>query len=685
VHAVIVWGVVVSVQHLIYESQKNAFLPRRYKWLQSMPHTRSATILVENIPQEYCSDQALHRLFTRMVCEESVESAVVVKKTAKLTRLVEDYQSARKALAAAKFEWKKKGLEEPASQRPSFKDIYLANHDAIEYYEDACKKIREEVTVEKERILEEARKPHSAVNSNNGFVTFTTRMAAKVALQLQFSHDQDEFLTSIPPDPSDVIYSDLQTSAKRQEVMTCLGHLFSFALFAVSVPVVVGISYLTQLDSLRQHISFIDSFLRGTPPVVNEILEGPCASLGLTVWMSLLPTFFMTIYYSFFKLTANAWAQHQLQVYYFWFMVFFGIIVAALSGSLYIVSRSSLNNPFYAINVLVANLPRCTHFYLGYMAVQWWLLALDLTRLWNVSKFVFLRAIYEEAEAREFCEPEDQDYYGMGGRSARATYNMLIPLVFCSLSPLITLLAFINFVIARLFYAYLFVFAETPKPDLGGVFWVTQLQQLQQGMVIYIVLMLGVLANHGGTGPVIIAAPSLIYLYYSYRKFGRALYWKSVPFTEVVHDEEELVSQEPRRTSYVQPELDVQVQRLHSERGPTFDTEASELCTEDAVAPVKSGRRLSLLDILTVLPEAPEHEPTSSSGARTPLSPFRAWGRSRSRFGTALEGQDGTGSQGVSTPGSAVPPGPTPRGPEGAEQDASPPPSAGREEPAPRG
>merc|ERR1719329_1149503 len=93
---------------------------------------------------------------------------------------------------------------------------------------------------------------------------------------------------------------------------------------------------------------------------------------------------------------------------------------------------------------------------------------------WGKFKMFETLNRHEPEEARgkiahDLAEPEDQDYYGMGSRSARFTIMLVIAIVFCTLSPLMTVLALINSGLCRLFYGYLFNYAETVKSDLGGV------------------------------------------------------------------------------------------------------------------------------------------------------------------------------------------------------------------------
>merc|ERR1712151_1025483 len=95
-----------------------------------------------------------------------------------------------------------------------------------------------------------------------------------------------------------------------------------------------------------------------------------------------------------------------------------------------------------------------------------------------LAKYYFNGFLYDDDKAHELSEPEDQDYYGLGSRSARFTINMVIGIVYSTLSPTVALLAWMNFFCCRVFYGYLIPFAETKKPDLGGVFWVTKLWSL---------------------------------------------------------------------------------------------------------------------------------------------------------------------------------------------------------------
>merc|ERR1719502_220810 len=128
---------------------------------------------------------------------------------------------------------------------------------------------------------------------------------------------------------------------------------------------------------------------------------------------------------------------------------------------------------------------------------------------------MFFIWFYTAEDAKKMSEPEDQDYYGIGSRSARFSINLVIGIVFSTLSPIIAMLTFINFALCRVFYGYMIVFAEEKKADLGGVFFVSQLKNTIVGTLIYNILMIGYLFYRAdGHVPMLIALPSIAYTIY---------------------------------------------------------------------------------------------------------------------------------------------------------------------------
>merc|ERR1719378_635489 len=63
---------------------------------------------------------------------------------------------------------------------------------------------------------------------------------------------------------------------------------------------------------------------------LQPLWQGLAPTMGLQFMVAFLPTFLIIIFRSFFTLYADAYAQHKLQIWYFWFQVFFVILATSV-------------------------------------------------------------------------------------------------------------------------------------------------------------------------------------------------------------------------------------------------------------------------------------------------------------------------------------------------------------------
>lgn len=517
VHAFAVWGVVFAVQTSVYSAQKD-FLPHRFNWLRKMDNVRSNTVMVEGICPEQQSDEELKSFFTELLPGARVKSAIVTKDTSTLAALVAQRDDAKAAIKKAEAQWKNN--DNKPEDKPTHRESFMGSRvDTIDYFQQQLRSLTTSINEERNRI-ERAKLAPGGVNLANGFVTFEDRQDAEIALTIQVSQDNTEFVVSSPPAPEDLLWGDLTQDPTAASGRTVFGYLLVAALYFGYLPCVIGITNIANAIDMGP---------------AQAVWQGLAPTMGLQVMVAFLPTFLLIIFRAFFTLKADAWSQHQLQNWYFWFQIFFVVLATAVGQDINSFTRSLIEDPLSLPMVLAATMPFATHFYMNFLVLQWVTHAMNAMRYVSLGKFKAFGKLYEEEEARAMAEPEDQDYYGIGSRSARFTINLVIGIVFGTLSPPINLLCFVNFAICRLVYGYLIPFAETKKADLGGNFWVSQLKHLFVGNIIYCVLMIGVLYQRAATvGPAAIAAPSLLYVIWSMKRFDGAFAWEKLPFREVM-------------------------------------------------------------------------------------------------------------------------------------------------------
>ncbi|CAK0828552.1 unnamed protein product [Prorocentrum cordatum] len=588
----IVWYVVAGTQALIFRTMRS-FLERRFRWLKELEPPRSSTLLVEAVPEESCSDAELKAYFSRLFPGDSVESAYIVKHTERLQYLMEQLQInsqfweqvqyaraqqlERARLASGELEGGKLKADPDMEER-------------VDHYAGRVQVVEKHVLAERKRIVEDSAEPliqtirdgktvkclssHArAVNTNCGFVTFKTKRDAMIALNMRCTADQEEFFMSIPPDPQDVIYNDLTYTPQRKTLLAVLGHGAIFAIFIGFVPIVTFVSGFTNLRQLERTMPATSEYISHYPLLLS-LMEGVLSSLALTLFTACLPTVLMMIIYRCFLMGAHAWAQQRLQIVYFWFQIIFSILVTAVGGSLLGKIKEIVDKPMDTFGLLADHLPGATHFYLNFIVMQWATHGFVMTRYMQLFKYFGFRALLGKRRAVELAEPEDQDYYGIGSRMARWSATVLIGIIFSTLSPAITGLTFINFLLCRICYGYLLVFAETRKPDSGGLFFVNGLRHVQYGVMIYVILLIGVMARHAkSNGPVIMTAPAALYLMYCCYRFRVGFSYEMLPFQDVVSlpkERSKFHTDDDGSRAYTQRELTETIKKQCIKHGASF-------------------------------------------------------------------------------------------------------------------
>jgi len=238
--------------------------------------------------------------------------------------------------------------------------------------------------------------------------------------------------------------------------------------------------------------------------------------------------------------------------------ILFVVLVTALGTSFMSFVRTLANDPLKVFHLFATTMPNCTHYYMNYLCMQWYSMAMQLTRYMNVIKFKIFSRHHDDEKARELSEPEDQDYYGIGSRTARFSTLMTIAIVYGTLSPPCSVLGLLTMIWIRTLFGYIFVWNETRKPDLGGKFFQRALVNMYIALHVYFVLMLGVLYIRGNDCmPAVIAACGWVYVFYSQNKFNQYR-WELIQVTELVSREDRNLQNRYTKTlhgRYIQPEL----------------------------------------------------------------------------------------------------------------------------------
>jgi hypothetical protein len=527
VHAFVIWLVVVFATRTV-TLYNEKFLELRREWMTTLPPVRAKTILVEGLPcaegANYRSDSALRKFFNDQLGSNKVESVWVTKDTCSVQQALAQFRDIGHQIA----EERRLGREPSAE----LQDQFRAQRSKVLEEQDNLRKSTSETPGDK--------------NLSTAFVTFQTRKDAEIAKTLLWDRNTDHWQISEAVDVADVEWSVMSMSESGKGAMTLIGYFLVIALYFAYMPLVIGVTNVAVAVDAGP---------------LQPIWAGLAPTVGLQFMVAFLPTFLIIIFKLCFPLVAAAYAQHKLQIWYFWFQIVFVVLVTAIGPSVIIFTETLFKDPFGIFALLSEALPYATHFYMNFLVLQWLTHCMNLMRYVNLSKFLALNKICDSEErARELSEPEDQDYYGLGARNARFTINLVIGLVYGTLSPPINILTFINFFVCRNVYGYLVNFAEMKKPDLGGAFWVSTCQHVHVGLALYSVVMTGVLYGRAADSyPALISAPTLLYVLWKSHRYNTANRWERLAYPELIETGSVLssskLSLDSKEPAYMQPEM----------------------------------------------------------------------------------------------------------------------------------
>lgn len=564
--AIMTWLIVLVVQKHVCKAQAR-FRERRQAWLKDLPAPRATTLLVEDIPKEHCSDEKLKAFFNRLLRREVVASAHVVKRTEKLLNLVEQKMEVEAQLKHAEDRERSDTLDAGNEARPE---------ESIESYKALREQLEQNIKAERMRIHLAAAACADGIYTTTGFVTFKTRYDAELALSIVSKGEEDcvnPFACCTPPEPSDIMYSDFLQDPEARKTQEALGYFSLLVLLVAYAPCSICAVAVSNADSVANWLPGALGGWFSKGQFFAALWNSLAGALMLQVYLSFAPSFLAAIQCKFFRSRAESWLQNRLQKWYFYFHLVHALLVPAvclafptlMDGTETIGTVATATASQSAVGGLEAVTTAVGDFYLRFIIIQWAGGVLTMLRASSIFWYL-IASVRGHGLALPFTpnasgagakplEPEDQDYSGLGSRSARMSFALVLCLVFCAISPLMPVFGFLNFALCRLIYGYLTTFVESRKPDLGGIFWSTQMSHLQQGVVLFIFVS-GVLLMDRGTGrwPGFVAWSSALLWYFF--PSGDTHLQRSCDLKDL---EEDVVKQpiqaQPSGSTYEQPEL----------------------------------------------------------------------------------------------------------------------------------
>uniref|UniRef100_A0A8H7K322 CSC1/OSCA1-like 7TM region domain-containing protein n=1 Tax=Bionectria ochroleuca TaxID=29856 RepID=A0A8H7K322_BIOOC len=406
------------------------------------------------------------------------------------------------------------------------------------------------------------------------FVEFETQEAAQAAHQVVAHHQPLHMaprILGIRPD--DIVWSSLRMNWLERIVrrFLILGLVIAAIIFWSIPSVIVGA--ISNVDSLIKLFPFL-SWLGDLPGAITGFLTGFVPAMALTLFMAIVP-----VLLRFCAVAAGVPSYTRAELFtqtaYFAFQVvqvfLVTTITSAASGALFDI----LLAPLTIKDVLAANLPKASNFYLSYILIQCLMNAgTSLLHPFDLFRHVFLRKI------ARLPRMHHRIFYTMKpalwGRDFPIFTNLgVIALCYACIAPLILIFAACGMSVTYIIWRYNILYVYDSSNDSHGLFYPRALIHLVVGLYLAEICLIGLLFLNGGNGPGVLVVLLLIFTALVHYSLANAIYplIQNLPQTLLLEEEIQQEEKAAAEAAKYRQEHAEENHELHGAASTYFDAE----------------------------------------------------------------------------------------------------------------
>ena len=376
----------------------------------------------------------------------------------------------------------------PRKKRPTHRTGLLGligkKVDSIDYCRSEIERLSPLIMQEQQEYRAGVPKAGPAI-----FVEFNTQAEAENAYQSLAHHEGLHMARFIGITPSDVIWSSLnipwwQLVVRRYAVLAFICALIVF--WAIPVAVVGVISNVNYLETL----SFL-TWLDKVPDIIMGFITGLLPSVALSILMSLVPVI-MRLCAKLSGEPSNSRVELFTQNAYFAFQVVQVFLVTTLSSSASAVVKQIVDDPGSATDLLAANLPKASNFYMSYFIVQGLTVAASVIS--QVAGFFIFHLMYKYLTGTPrglYQKWASLSAISWGSTLPVYTNIAVIAITYSAIAPLVLGWACLGMSLFYFAYRYNILFVTDAQIDTRGLIYPRALKQLMTGIYLSEVCMIG--------------------------------------------------------------------------------------------------------------------------------------------------------------------------------------------------
>ena len=328
----------------------------------------------------------------------------------------------------------------------------------------------------------------------SAFIQFNHQVAAHMACQSVIHHVPKHMAPRmVEISPNDVIWDNMAIPWWSEWLRTIGVFAILVGMIILWIFPVAFTSSLNKIDVLIEQFPWL-SFLEKNE-IVSEAVQSlagvlPAALLALLLW---LVPIIMDFLAGIKGAKTGAQKTETVQKFYFAFLLVQIVLVVSFSSSLIDIIQEVINNPVGSITDTIARqIPKAANYFFSYMILQalsvssGTLLQIGALISWYVVAKIMNSTTREKWRANTTL-PEVK----WGSYFPVYTNFACIGLIYCVISPLISLFAIITFSLLWMANRYSMIYVNRMTLDTGGVLYPRALNQTFTGLYIMEIVLVG--------------------------------------------------------------------------------------------------------------------------------------------------------------------------------------------------
>jgi hypothetical protein len=355
----------------------------------------------------------------------------------------------------------------------------------------------EQLERERERTLRNV-----ALVEGTAFVAFEQQRDALAASQTVMGDGVWRIKSKyLAPDAKDIVWWTIAIPGWQRWVRQLISLGISVGLVIVWGIVVTFVSGIATLDQLINLLPFLAP-LNKLPTVILGLIQGLVPALALGLLMAFL-SFILTLVSTFEGIPLATRVQLSVMNKYYFFLVVNVLLVVTFATGIMSALNQLKDNPTSAIDVLAANMPKASTFFVTYVLLQTTSAPQQLFMATTVVKKWLFRRI--ATTPRKVWQVKQMDPVEWGSLFPEQVIMFAIGVTYSSIAPLILIFISAYFHVHYLCQRYLMLYtaAHPSSASISGRMLPRSIYHSFAAIYIYLLTMIGIFSLQKAVGQLI--------------------------------------------------------------------------------------------------------------------------------------------------------------------------------------